>query len=76
MDIYMRTLNTCRQILNEILAEIESTAGCKDALPTDTGAVGHNPIVLNTNSCLTQSKKRVSAPKRMANPFRSSFFLV
>lgn len=69
IDIYMRTLHTCRQILNDILAQIESTTECKDALLSDTSAVDRFPIVYS-NSYLTQSKKRVSAPKRMANPFR------
>eukprot|EP01036_Dinobryon_divergens_P024684 gene24684-33156_t len=48
MDIYMRTLNTCRQILNDILAEIESTTGCKDALPTDSAVEEGIPFAVNS----------------------------
>ena len=69
----MRTVHACRQTLNDILSQIETVNEKKDALPyTDTRGheVGCSPMVLNTNTSLTQSKKRVSAPKRMANPFR------
>ena len=68
----MRTVHACRETLNDILSQIEAVNEKKDALPSGTRCheVGCSPMVLNTNTSLTQSKKRVSAPKRMANPFR------